>query len=817
MAAGMRSLRKHRAALLSLAAFLFVFFFPTFFMGRVLSPNDIIRSYDPWATAAPLTAQNSTLNDIPTSYFTLMSLLQRDPSAFHWNRFIASGVPGFASAGAAVITPLVSLPVLLLPEVLEYSGIVVMKLLVAFWFGYLWLRVERMGKKGAAAGAMVMAGAGVIAVWWLWPATNAIALYPALFFFAALLARGKQPRFLVVALVVLSLALSGRPVEVLYGACFAVLYFAIEAVRIRRIRPAPVLMAVGAAATALLIAAPFVAPFLRLLRVSGYLEGRSGASSQVFYPLEHLAAFFRPYRLGDPIAHFWLGDGRLGPANNFVETTLFAGISVLVLAVAGLASGRASRRFFWAGALAVIIAGMFGFAPIAKAIAVIPGIEYSPLTRLRFLLPLPLGYLAAAGLMLLRKRRLIATVVVAAVAVELGLFAAHFHPYLQPKDARVPATPTIEFLQSRRPPFRVLPFFFYLFPNTSELFAIEDVRSHFTSELRYRQMLQQVEPQSFGQFGTILIFNSLHTRLDHPFLRLLGVRYLVEQPSIDILRWGVDKGAATVHSGPTAVKNGQHVDVPFTLAGSGHRLVEVRVSVGGRAGGSLTMALLRPETGETVSSATSSAADLRTPKMYLRLPRDARPGSVWVIRIRATELDASVEEVRVTPSNLFLLRELPDGKVFENVTALPRYWAVWEGRRLPFERFLQDGNFDPEREAVFETDMPEIAPVAPGARSARIQLLEYGGTSDHLRVTAAAPFILSSSEKSSPDLRVTVDGKTVRHYLANGIFTAVPIPAGTHTVRFERRAGRGLWPLFAVGLVMLVMGAIIDRRGVWRR
>src|SRR6185295_2526540 len=124
--------------------------------------------------------QNPLLNDPPTAYLTVMSLLKSDPGAFHWNPYVASGIPGFGSSAAAVLSPFILLPVLLVPLAWVYTAIVFLKLNASFVFAYLWLREERLGRRGAAVGAIVAAGAGVYAVRWLWQITNATALYPAL-------------------------------------------------------------------------------------------------------------------------------------------------------------------------------------------------------------------------------------------------------------------------------------------------------------------------------------------------------------------------------------------------------------------------------------------------------------------------------------------------------------------------------------------------------------------------------------------------------------------------------------------------------------
>jgi hypothetical protein len=96
-----RSLRKHRLVLAGAGVYLLIFFFPTLVMQRVVSPNDVFFNFDPWASIRTGDVQNSLINDPPTSYYTQIALLKQDWSSFHWNRFIASGVPGFGSAASA--------------------------------------------------------------------------------------------------------------------------------------------------------------------------------------------------------------------------------------------------------------------------------------------------------------------------------------------------------------------------------------------------------------------------------------------------------------------------------------------------------------------------------------------------------------------------------------------------------------------------------------------------------------------------------------------------------------------------------------------
>src|SRR5687768_8449971 len=241
-------------------------------MGRVVSPNDVFLNFSPWNMGKPLDvvrAQNSLLNDPPTAYFTLLALAKKDPRTFHWNPYIASGVPGFGSSAAATLTPFALLP-LLLPLTWLYTAMAFLKLNASFIFAYLWLREERLGRRGAAIGALVFAAAGVYSVRWLWQITNTTVLYPALLWIVRRTLRGHRTPVIVVTLIALAYAISGFPAAIAYGAWMTLLY----AVYIRRFPVRTVIpVGVGVLAAAL-IALPTLIPFIQLIRRTGYLETR---------------------------------------------------------------------------------------------------------------------------------------------------------------------------------------------------------------------------------------------------------------------------------------------------------------------------------------------------------------------------------------------------------------------------------------------------------------------------------------------------------------------------------------------------------------
>src|SRR5258708_4794106 len=827
-----RLLRKQKIALAALVVWHFVFFFPTLFMGRIVSPNDVYSNFDPWTIVHPLDVQSSVINDPPTSYYTLMSLLKGRPGAFHWNPFVASGIPGFGSSASAVLSPLIALPTLLLPLTWAYSGIIFLKLNVAFLFAYLWLREERLGKRGAAVGAIVVASAGALAVRFLWQVTNATTFYPALLWLAGRVARGRRTPVWAVGLIALAYALSGFPATMAYGAYVAVAYLLVR-VALNRGRGRGEVIAssvLHGAATllALGIALPSLVPMIQFIHRSGYLGLRQGVSTQLFFPLRPFCPFLQPYRLGSHAYLHWTGDAALGVLNNDIETTVYVGLVALPLIVIGWFNRRATSRLFFTLLLAVLLAAMFGFAPVANVLARWPGIKYSWLTRLQVVVPLAAGYLAAAGAQVVTRRpfRAVISLTLAVLAgADLAVFAGRFHPYLTPADAAIPSTPMIDFLHAQPRPFRIAPFFIYLWPNVSELVRVEDVRSHFSSEAKYRRMLGRIDPTSWGGTSTILTFNSLKFNFDDPLISMLGVRYYIEHRNIDIIKWTTFKDtvpgvaelkgeAVTLSSGMTAQRHVRVDTEPFYA-------VELSATIEEVHGSNRRVDIEAIKGDRVVASRSWSRADVAVMnKIYIPVRPYARIGETVIIRVRAVDmriplLGGAIDTAGDTPiyygrvaTPVVFDRELPDGRLFRNIGEVPRFVAVSQVRKMTDDQFLATKDVDFAREAII-TD--PAAPL-PAASDAEVSLRRYEDAVQEVDVTAPADTLLASSEKLTPELRVTVDGREVAPVRINMLFAAVPLRAGKHRVVFTRRIGRGGWPVSALCLLVWVRWAGVDLR-----
>ncbi|HVR37825.1 MAG TPA: hypothetical protein VMU84_01925, partial [Thermoanaerobaculia bacterium] len=813
--------RKHYTALIALAVYNIILFAPVMFTGVVISPNDLIQRYDPWASMrkSAVVARNPLLLDPPASYYTLMALVQEEPQAFHWNPWIASGEPGFGSSSSAVLSPFILIPSVTLPLAWVYTAIIFLKLNVAFLFAYLWLREERLGRYGAAIGAIIIAGSGIFAVRWLWQMTNATALYPALLWIVRRTFDGKRTPVWVMTLIVLAYALAGFPSSMAYGVYLAAAYALFLAFRARararsraRLFPAAIAVILGA-----IIAAPSLVPLVQWIPRSGYLYIRRNLSTLSF-PAQHFLSFVLPERLGNPARGNWIGDAAFGVANNFVEATIYVGLVAIPLTLAAFFYRR--KSWFWFATAAFVLACMFGLPGLGPIVGKLPGFKYSMLTRTASLLPLPIGYLSAAGAAAifakLRRDRLvkrsIITIVALLAAFDLALFAERFQPYLARRDAEIPTTPMIDFLQRDTPPFRVAPFFNYMWPNTSQMFHIEDVRSHFMSEDAYRKLMQRIDPGAWTGKGTVLGFNSLEFRFDDPIVGMLNIRWFIEHRAIDIVKWKTFAATEPIAGAvPFEFTSHTRVQRDVKIDADPFWAIDLPIEVAEANGGVPRLLVTLANGGKVKWSRAFTLDDVRAlGHVYVPVHPYARVGDTVTLTIRSHRIRGTIHEFGRVKTPVVFERELPDGRLFRNLAEVPRFHPVSRVRTMSDAEFLATRDLDLANEAVL-TDGHALPQV--GESDARVTLTSYEPAEQHLDTHANAPFLLASSEKLTPELRVRIDGRRVPIVEINTMFAGIVVPAGEHHVRFRRRIARGWWWFAAAGVV-LWLGSLGVR---WRR
>jgi hypothetical protein len=819
-----RWLRKHRAAVLAIAIYNLALFFPVLFMGRIVSPNDIFYNYSPWAMVRPHEMSgvaNSLLNDSATAWYPVLPLVRSDWRVFHWDPYLASGVPGFGAFGALGIFGLI--PTLLLPLKWFYTGMIFLKLNAAFVFAYLWLREERLGKRGAAVGAIVVAGASIYAVRWLWQITNVTALYPLLLWLLARIFNGRRNSIALMTIAALVYALAAFPSAMFYGVWIVVAYLIYALVRRRAIPVRPLAAGAVAAILALCIAAPSLASFTNFIRRSGYLGVRESISEERSFPLAHAQNFLDPERLGNPVTR-WTGDPALSGANNYVEATLYIGLLTIPFALAGCLNRRAMRKGFWIVTAVVLLGGMFGAPGVSDVLASIPGVKFTALWRLSLLLPLAAGYLAAAGASVVSRR--FASAVIAAAALlsfDLAVVAGRFHPYLEPPAATIVETPMTEFLAEQEPPFRVAPFFDYLWPNTAEMIRVEDVRSHFASERDYRALLQRIDRTSWTGKSTLLTFNSLEFDFQDPMAGLLGIRWYIEHKDMDIIRWKVFERSHPIaaEGEPWPIDEKTVIDRTIRIEPQPFWAVEIPAWIDQ---GSLHVSLFCGEERLWARAFSKSHVDVMN-KIYVPVRPLVGPGETIRIRVESRGATGRVGRIDAPPGeDLFYARvatpvifdrELPDGRLYRNLAEVPRFRAVTDLRKLNDEEFLALHEIDFARAAVITDDPVLPAPLSPARTS--VDLASYEPHRQRLTTVSDAPFFLASTEKKTPELAVTIDGQPAKIVETDMLFAGIFVPAGRHEIVFSRRLGRGWWPVSIAAASVWLGIAILESARRLRR
>jgi hypothetical protein len=408
------------------------------------------------------------------------------------------------------------------------------------------------------------------------------------------------------------------------------------------------------------------------------------------------------------------------------------------------------------------------------------------------------------------------TLLAAATAYDLGYFAGRFYPYLERSEAEIRSTPTIDFLRAQPGPFRIAPTFTYLWPNVSELVRLEDIRSHFSSEEQYRRLLQRVDPDAWGKASTIIQFNSLHFDFADPIVSMLGVRYYIEQKSIDIMKWTTFQNTepAVQEKGAFRLLAGAQAQRTITVKQEPFYAIELPVSVEEVTGRQPHLAVTLLKFGQVVWSRDFAPDDMTLTKVYVPLRPYARLGESVTVMVKPVSMTASLLGATdglfyfgrvMTP--LVFERELPDGRIFRNLGELPRFHPVSKVRTLTFDQLLGDKSIDFGAEAIV-TDGSAAPPSSDGAS---VALKSYAPARQELATEAPSPFFLATAEKLTPELRITIDGREAKPVGINGLFAGVPVPAGHHEVVFARNLAHGWWWLSIAGLLALVVSAALRR------
>jgi hypothetical protein len=153
------------------------------------------------------------------------------------------------------------------------------------------------------------------------------------------------------------------------------------------------------------------------------------------------------------------------------------------------------------------------------------------------------------------------------------------------------------------------------------------------------------------------------------------------------------------------------------------------------------------------------------------------------------------------------LHEGPDGAVDEDVLALPRFFVPASiTAALPARHVALLTTWAAGPRAVVAELARDLVP-AP----ARVEVETRGPDSYALRVVAAGPSFLASSQPAYPGWEVWIDGTRVPVVIVNRAFVGFAIPPGEHRVRVVYRDAWLLAGVFVAAAAALALAVLVRR------
>jgi hypothetical protein len=372
---------------------LVVLLHPVLFGGEGLVPVSALGYFAPWRSELGMGSMNPLLADqyqelLPQQHFAHERLSQGDLPL--WNPHLACGVPFLASMQAAILFP-VNLILTPLDPFASRGVAALIKLWLAGFFTYLYLR-RLGGSRGAATlSAIAFAFSGFMVVWLGHPHTNVALWLPLLLF----LIEGEFSRhdgrrwrhWIGFALATGALWLGGHPPTAVHVTAVTGIYFVFRLVSARsegQLARRTLLFA-SALLCGWMLAAAQILPFLEYYALSSAplaSEALDRAASRL--PFISLVYLMIPHLTGSPVLGFghmakYLG---LGPEHNFHAYTGFFGVVTLYLATLAVLLRRDRFVHFHAllavGCLAVVL----GVPPLLAILGGLPVLGDMAHTRL---------------------------------------------------------------------------------------------------------------------------------------------------------------------------------------------------------------------------------------------------------------------------------------------------------------------------------------------------------------------------------------------------------------------------------------------------
>ncbi len=779
------------------------------FDGKVLLAADIALQYAPWNSIAPSTpAHNTTLSDsimwyYPAKHFFWQSVKRgRFPT---WNPYIYSGHPFSPLSGGQssdLGQLLTEFPALFLPVEKALGYVAALRLVLAGFFMYLFLRDLRASVYGSLLAAIVfMFNANTIA-WLEFPAHLSIQLWIPLVFLllhrALRLCPSTKLRtgsgqaltreslaYAALTAAVLGLLLFNwyllLAIYTLSGLALFALWMTLrsyfqEAGRDLQRLLRQLAISVGSVGAGIAMATVKIISYRLLLEAS--IRGEQSAlralrgAPLTLQTLRELVArsvtFFMPAFYGNGASYPYWG------YDNPVEAAQYFGIITIFLVAIALTLGRKNRyALFFAGTGILFLLIMWRIPPFVNLYGIIPSVHFSPISRIvTFVL---FGFAVAAGLGL--------------SYLEKGLSEGESRrAYLGMGLAAIAALMVVAWNWLRQA-------------------GAISTRPYETSNLRWFLLMLSLS------LGVIMLLT--RSRFSKRLLAQIVVAILVA----DLFAFGLDFNttvdAAAVYPVTDAISFLQR-------DGSTHRVFPLSGHDFLFLPNSLTVYQIPEVTGY------DNPLSQRYADFFREVIGDTKIGLNGVIQSTAPNRLNLLGMLNVKyiigpafPSfeDVAGLEVVYDGevKIYRNRHFLPRAFAVHGSKVLPGREQivaeLKDPRFDP-REYVILEETPQTSEVSLdlGGLTSEVTILHTGVDEIELAVEMGAEGFVVLSNQYYPGWRAYVDGREARIYRANYVLMAVPLAEGSHTVKFAYEPPmhrvnllvRIIVPLGLVGVMLLL-------------
>lgn len=743
-------------------------------------PIDFLQILPPWTSMTRIRqVQNRDINDVVLQIVPWAHQVRESWKAFHiplWNHLSGAGYPLLANGQSSALSPL-RLLALPLPLGQSFACEAAMKFLIALTFTFLLCRRRGYSALASASGAVCFAFSTFLIVWLHFPLTTVAAFVPAALYQIDLLAeRITYPRFAFTVGLWTSMIFGGHPETVAHIFFLSLLYLSwiLLVERSRRWRDARTLLLAGGLALALaaMLAAPLLAPFAEALTKSKRFHELQVAPNPIgiYSDWRSIVLLIQPHFYGQlPAEKPW------GPATA-ESITGFAGILGIAAWFAVLADVIRNRKWrsreaFFVTATFVVVGVMLGWRGLADVFHFV--FHLAANARLRLLLCFLLAVLTAAFFDLAERK--------AWLPMLAGVFAA---------SALVLFTvTTMPFANAWRRDTAVLS----LMPSVLVLL----IAASLPLAMKYRRyLLMALTVAMIAELWTV-------DRGWNP-----DIRDALMYPSTPLLRALDD------------LKSKQPANTPFRIVGAGPAFFVNVPAVYGfediRAHDPMAngryLGVLRVLTGYATDDYFAKWENFKTTLLdFLN------------VKYVVTPPRADLHD----PERFQMLYDGPDGRIFHNVSVLPRFYPVrnviLEFKNDLFVQRLKNHsdwlNTAIVKSLPVENDQNRrdlLAPRAKGTRDATLTLTETAG--DHFRMHVDAPryTLIVSSIPWWPGWKVMSGNQRITPIHVNGAFIGFTVPPGQHDLRVwysPMTFWTGTWISIAT-LIGLIAGPWFMRRRV---